>query len=128
MTDQFKVTHIDRSKRTRTVPMKVLVLGHSRTGTFSMRTALLSLGYLDVYHAFEIFWGNKSDLQLWGQAIEAKFEGKGKPFTKEQWDQLLGHCQAVTDTPCNMFGKELIEAYPNAKVILTTRDPDAWHR
>jgi hypothetical protein len=34
--------------------------------------------------------------------------------------------QAVTDFPAACFGPELVAAYPEAKVILTTRDPDAW--
>jgi len=32
----------------------------------------------------------------------------------------------VTDFPAACFGPELIAAYPDAKVVLTTRDPDAW--
>jgi hypothetical protein len=34
--------------------------------------------------------------------------------------------QAITDIPCIMFVDELIAAYPNAKVVLTNRDPDKW--
>ena len=34
--------------------------------------------------------------------------------------------QAVTDSPCVNFSDELLAAYPNAKVVLTTRDPDKW--
>lgn len=64
---------------------------------------------------------------MWVEAFEAKFEGKGKPFQREDWDQLLGHCQAVTDTPCAVFYRELLDAYPDAKVILTVRDsPRQW--
>ena len=83
---------------------------------------------------------------MWIEAIEAKFEGKGKPFEREDWDQLLGHCmvsptipqsrthnvaristetkepKAVTDTPCTVFYQELLAAYPDAKVILGVRD------
>lgn len=62
---------------------------------------------------------------MWIAAYEAKFEGKGKPFEKVDWDQLLGHCQAITDTPCVEFHEELLRAYPDTKVILTVRDsPD----
>ena len=35
--------------------------------------------------------------------------------------------QAVCDIPCAFFAKELIEAFPEAKVILTTRSTEAWH-
>src|SRR5208282_1324472 len=34
--------------------------------------------------------------------------------------------QAITDIPCIMFVDELVAAYPNAKVVLTNRDPDKW--
>jgi hypothetical protein len=42
------VTHIDRRTCQRVVPMEVLSLGLSRTGTDSMRVALKILGYNDV--------------------------------------------------------------------------------
>lgn len=34
--------------------------------------------------------------------------------------------QAVTDAPCVNFADELLSAYPDAKVVLTTRDVDRW--
>ncbi|KAK5122261.1 hypothetical protein LTR85_004171 [Meristemomyces frigidus] len=70
---------------------------------------------------------NPRDAEMWIEAFQAKFEGKGRPFERKDWDQLLGHCQAVTDTPCAVFYRELLEAYPDAKVILTVRDsPQQW--
>jgi len=108
--------------------MEVLVLGLERTGTLSMRAALLELGYYDVYHMVSCLFENPPDSDLWRDAIDAKASGTGK-FTKENWDQLLGHCMAVTDQPCAMFAEELIEAYPNAKVVLTVRDnPESWRK
>lgn len=69
---------------------------------------------------------NPPDCLMWQDAFAAKYDGEGT-FGREQWDQLLGHCQAVCDWPAVAFAKELIEAYPEAKVILTTRDVDSWH-
>jgi hypothetical protein len=60
-------------------------------------------------------------------ALTAKYDGIGTPFGREQWDQLLGDCQAVCDWPACAFAKDLVEAYPDAKVILTTRNVDSWH-
>lgn len=41
----------------------------------------------------------------------------------------MGHSVAVTDAAGSVFAAELIEAYPDAKVILNTRkDLKAWHR
>ena len=88
---------------------------------------------------------NPRDCELWYEALRAKYDGVGKPFGREDFDQLLGNCQvrpafqrdfgkisnmdqAVCDFPAAAFPKELIEAYPEAKVILTERDVDEWHR
>lgn len=60
------------------------------------------------------------------EALQAKYKLRGEPYTREDWDKLLGHCHAVTDVPSFCFAPELIEAYPEAKVVLTARDPDAW--
>lgn len=41
----------------------------------------------------------------------------------------MGHAVAVTDAPAACFAPELIEAYPDAKVVLNLRrDLDAWQR
>jgi hypothetical protein len=64
---------------------------------------------------------------MWLEAFAAKYDYQGPHFTKSDWDQLLGHCQAATDTPCVIFYRELLAAYPDAKVILTVRDDvDQW--
>jgi hypothetical protein len=63
---------------------------------------------------------------MWREALAAKYDGRGS-FGPEQWDALLGHCQAVTDWPACVFAPELMATYPDAKVLLTTRDPDEWH-
>ena len=103
--------------------------GLSRTGTVSLRQALVKLGYKDCYHFASTLQENPRDAEMWIDAMNAKFKGIGKPYGKEQWDALLGHCQAVTDTPCVIFYKELLAAYPNAKVILTERDDvEQWFR
>src|ERR1700742_2898732 len=63
---------------------------------------------------------------LWRDAFAAKYHN-GPAFTRANWDQLLGHSQAVCDWPSIAFAKELIEAYPEAKVVLTNRDVHSWH-
>lgn len=92
----------------------------------AMRTALEQLGFSDTYHMKSVY-ENPPDIELWRQAFLAKFKGQGKPFEKEQWDQLLGHCQAVTDLPTSAFIPELIAAYPDVKLILTQREENSWY-
>jgi len=120
-------TDINRRECKRIVPMRVLALGLGRTGTASLRTALKELGYTDTYHMMNASVENPPDCLCWMDAFAAKYEGKGK-FGRAEWDALLGHCQAVCDWPAVAFAKELIEAYPEAKIIITTRDVDSWHK
>ncbi|KAJ6562695.1 hypothetical protein DFH09DRAFT_984937 [Mycena vulgaris] len=116
---------VDRRGARRTVQMKVLVFGYPRTGTTSMSAALQILGYNDVHHMQSVFT-NPPEADMWIEAINARFFGQGKPYGREEWDQLLGHCQAVTDTPAMVFPEDLIAAYPDAQVILGIRDVDKW--
>ncbi|KAK6433018.1 hypothetical protein LTR95_010807 [Oleoguttula sp. CCFEE 5521] len=119
-------TDINRRECRRVVPMRVLALGLGRTGTASLRTALKTLGFDDCYHMMSASVENPPDCLMWSDALASKYDKKGT-FGREQWDSLLGHCQAVCDWPAVAFAKELIEAYPEAKVLVTTRDVDSWH-
>ena len=92
----------------------------------ALRAALKELGFEDCYHMMSASVENPPDCLMWLDAFAAKFDGLGS-FGREQWDQLLGHCQAVCDWPAVAFSKELIEAYPEAKIIITSRDVDSWY-
>ena len=85
------------------------------------------LGYVDTYHMMSCSLENPPDALMWMDALCAKYDGQGRKFTREDWDQLLGDAQAVCDWPSIAFARELIEAYPEAKVVLTNRDVHSWH-
>ncbi|KAI0014076.1 P-loop containing nucleoside triphosphate hydrolase protein [Xylariaceae sp. FL0662B] len=104
--------------------MKVLVLGMPRTGTQSLADALALLGIAPVYHMREV--GKNHHQRLWIEALEAKFEGKGEPWNREKFDQILGGYEALSDHPASIFSRELLAAYPEAAVILTLRPEDQW--
>ena len=104
-----------------------------------MKTALEILG-IPTYHGFTIF-GNPPDAKMWGEALDAKldnplhslYSSSPKPprppqLSRKDWDSLLGHVSAVSDAPAAVLGPELIEAYPEAKVVLVKRDPEAWFK
>ncbi|KAJ6514059.1 NAD dependent epimerase [Mycena vulgaris] len=90
-----------------------------------MVAALEMLGYADVHHMHSVF-ANPPEADMWTQAINARFFGRGKPCGREEWGQLLGHCQAVTDAPSVLFAEDLVAAYTDSQVILTNRDQDRW--
>ena len=92
-----------------------------------MQNALRILGYPNPYH-FSSVYGNVSDCDMWVDALRAKYDGIGTPFGRTEFDQLLGHVGAVTDAPCTLFAKELIEAYPEAKIVLVERDIEKWYK
>ncbi|KAK5955138.1 hypothetical protein OHC33_003817 [Knufia fluminis] len=115
---------IDAVKAERSKPMRVLVLGISRTGTSSICQALSRFGYRTFHMDKNI--ENPKLFPLWEEAVRAKFNGEGKPYGKAEFDKLLGDFDALSDLPAALFGPELIEAYPDAKVILTYRDAEKW--
>ncbi|KAI7184995.1 hypothetical protein KC363_g7395 [Hortaea werneckii] len=129
--------NIDRSHATRTVPLQVLCLGYSRTGTLSMHRALSLLGYPNPYH-FSSILDNVLECDLWMRALQAKFYGRGQadadadadtvPIHEDKsfWDGLLGHVSAITDSPANLFGEELVRLYPEAQVVLVDRGVESW--
>ncbi|CAJ2506016.1 Uu.00g001460.m01.CDS01 [Anthostomella pinea] len=116
---------IDSHPGTRTKPMRVLCLGMSRTGTMSLFTALQKLGYAP-YHMAVAMGSPRTNLDCWSEGLNAKFNGRGKKWGKEEFDKLLGNYDAVADVPCIAFVEELVAAYPDAKVVLSTRDVDGW--
>ncbi|MCJ1230897.1 hypothetical protein MMC12_007571 [Toensbergia leucococca] len=91
-----------------------------------MQAALNLLGY-PCYHFFELY-SNIDDCDWWSRAIDAKFFAKGQRFERKEWDQLLGNYAAVADCPCICFAPELIDAYPESKIVLCDRNIDAWYK
>ncbi|KJZ70231.1 hypothetical protein HIM_10379 [Hirsutella minnesotensis 3608] len=109
--------------------MKVLALGLPRTGSASIAQALTTLGYKDVHHGLKIL-DSPRDWSILNRAADASYPilptYTGKPFEREEWDELFGTCEASTDIAA-FFAPQLIKAYPDAKVILVTRDFDKWY-
>lgn len=109
-------------------PMRVLCLGLSRSGTDSLRTALLILGFRDVYHGFTITAYQREDCAFWVPLLRRKITDVSTELRNVDFDSVLGACDAVTDGPANAFGPELLQYYPDAQVVLNRRrNTDAWH-
>ena len=56
-----------------------------------MVQALGILGYHNVHHMSTCI-SNPLENELWLKAVKAKWFGKGKPFERKEWDELLGDC------------------------------------
>ncbi|GJC86043.1 hypothetical protein ColLi_08881 [Colletotrichum liriopes] len=128
-------------KRTRTKPMQVLCVGPPRSATESLQKALLTLGYDHTYHGWDIVYDDPPiPATGWVRLARKKWYGGGRGSQKEEnlgdcsisaeeFDELLGHCVAVTDAAASCFAADMIRAYPEAKVVLNVRrDLDSWHK
>lgn len=94
--------------------MQVLALGLSRSGTDSLRASLEILGYSHVYHGFDVGVDGGAEVRkAWSDLGRRKW-GSSKnasPITREEFDKVIGHCEAVTDQPCACFALEVGHLY-----------------
>ncbi|GAC1406494.1 MAG: sulfotransferase family protein [Ktedonobacteraceae bacterium] len=102
---------------TSTRGLKVIGAGFGRTGTLSTKAALEELGLGPCYHMTEVF-SHPEDIAYW----EAASRGESV-----NWHQLFERYQSAVDWPECSFYEEIMKAYPDAKVLLTVRDPQRWY-
>lgn len=98
--------------------LDVIGAGFGRTGTLSLKRALEQLGFSKCYHMSEVF-RHDDHVERWEAAVN------GDPI---DWDELFAGYRATVDWPSAGFWRELVVRYPDAKVILTTREPHGWFR
>ncbi len=98
--------------------LKVIGAGFPRTGTTSLKTALELLGFGRCCHMWELFKPEHAwRWPMWRRAVD------GKPV---HWPTLYRGFQSTVDSPGCFFWRKLARAFPEAKVILTVRDPHSW--
>ncbi|KAJ0421148.1 hypothetical protein BJY00DRAFT_312330 [Aspergillus carlsbadensis] len=112
----------------RSVPLECLCLGFNRTGTASMCNALETLG-IPCWHSIQFMSSRFGDIEMWQEGIDRKFfNAPGPKYGRAEFDQLLHDYGAISsDTPAIAFADDLIEAYPEAKIVLVERDIDSWY-
>ncbi len=96
--------------------LKVVGAGLGRTGTHSLKIGLEKLLGEPCYHMLEIF-NNPTHVGLWHDAA------LGKPVN---WDELFTGYGAAVDWPASAFWPELSSIYPDALIVLSVRDAEAW--
>jgi hypothetical protein len=97
--------------------IQVIGAGLGRTGTLSLKAALEELGFAKCYHPLAVF-ASLDQARTWDAAA------RGEPV---DWDRIFAGYRATVDMPGCMFYRELAAKYPEAKVILTVRDPERWY-
>lgn len=97
----------------------VIGAGFPRTGTSSLKAALEQLGFGPCHHMFEVMGNPDTQGERWAHALSKNGD--------VDWDWVLQGYNASVDWPSSFYWRELAAAYPEAKVILTVRDPRRWY-
>jgi len=97
--------------------MKIIGAGFGRTGTTSLKAALEALGFGPSYRLDEVF-KHPEQVAFW----EAACRGE-----RVDWEGFFAGYGLAVDWPAFSFYGELMEAFPEAPVILTVRDPGRWY-
>jgi hypothetical protein len=98
--------------------LKVIGAGFGRTGTLSLKVALEKLGFGPCYHMIEVF-PRPEHIAMWHRLAF------GHPM---DWDEIFHGFSATVDWPAARWWREIEAYYPNAKVLLSVRDPEAWYK
>ncbi|MGR3272506.1 sulfotransferase family protein [Thalassococcus profundi] len=98
--------------------LEIIGAGFGRTGTDSLREALAVLGFGPCHHMHEIR-DHPEKAGPWHD-----YFCDGAPL---DLDLLFDGYRSQVDWPGAHLWRESAERYPNAKVILSVRDPEGWY-
>jgi hypothetical protein len=99
------------------MPLQVIGAGLGRTGTMTLKLALERLGFGPCHHMVEIL-ADPAQLPFWNRAADGE---------TMDWEEVYKDYRSTVDWPGASFAVELADHYPEAKVILSTRDPQSWY-
>ena len=98
------------------MPLRVVGAGLGRTGTHSLKLAFEQLFGAPCYHMLEVL-GRPDQAAVWDAAAHGHLP---------DWPSFLDGYAATVDWPAAAFWPELMEAAPDALVVLSVRDANAW--
>ena len=97
--------------------LQVIGAGFGRTGTLSLKAALERLGLSKCHHMTEVL-ARPETAEIWLAASRGE---------SVDWSAAMEGYQASVDWPSCTYYKELMAAFPEAKVLLSVRDPERWY-
>ncbi|WP_158266354.1 sulfotransferase family protein [Allosphingosinicella deserti] len=101
--------------------MKIIGAGYPRTGTMSLKKAIEQIGLGPCYHMREVLAGHHQHdhVQLWSRAAHGE---------AVNWHALFSGYGATVDLPAALFYRQLLDVYPDARILLSVRDERSWYR
>jgi hypothetical protein len=97
--------------------MKLIGAGLPRTGTLSQKIALEMLGFAPCYHMVNVLT-DLDETPRWRRVLDGDLAAT----------EIFEGFEATVDWPGSFFYRELIEQYPDAKVLLSVRSGESWAR
>ena len=109
--------------------LNVIGAGLGRTGTTSLKEALTILLGGPCFHFLE--YKTRPDLMSPWLAFTEEFSrwdaaDVSESISKSQWERLMPDYVACVDEPASYYWRQLWETFPDALVILSTRDSLSW--
>jgi hypothetical protein len=98
--------------------MKVIGAGLMRTATTTQMYALEQLDCGPCYHMRDLLMDLEAGLPLWEAVAE------GNP----DWERIFRDARSTVDWPSARYYRELMDYYPEAKVLLSVRGGEEWAR
>jgi hypothetical protein len=96
--------------------MKIIGAGLPRTATTTQMFALEQLGLSPCYHMRDLLSDLEHGLPLWERAAAGDAD----------WERIFGDARSTVDWPSARYYRELVEHYPDAKVLLSVRSAEGW--
>ncbi|KAF7258064.1 NAD dependent epimerase/dehydratase [Paragonimus skrjabini miyazakii] len=106
--------------------LTVIGAGLGRTGTNSLKLALEILYNKPCYHLKDLYSNRRHGVAKWLELEKRLKHSKTGQLDKSLCDEILRNYGSAVDHPVCAYYKELLDVYPNAKVILTVRNPEIW--
>lgn len=97
--------------------MQIIGAGLGRTGTSSLKVALEMLGVAPCYH-MNVLNNHPDHVDFWLDVVAG---------CSVDWTGFFAPYAATLDWPACDYYAELMQAYPQAKIILTVRDCEKWY-
>ena len=96
--------------------LRVVGAGLGRTGTHSLKVAFEQLLGGPCYHMLEVL-GHPDHIAVWAAAVKGD---------EPDWQLFLSGYVATVDWPAAAYYQQLSALWPDAVVVLSTRDSAAW--
>ncbi len=97
--------------------VKLIGAGLPRTATLTLKIALEMIGAGPCYHMANVLT-DTSRVPQWADALDGRAD----------WDKIFEGFEATVDYPGAYFYREIMDAFPDAKVLLSVRDGESWAR